>query len=597
MTGNQVIIIFSGRFILKTNSIKKLLVLYIFFAVCGIIFSQNITSDRRTTWSTHFFQIETDTTINILDYGADNSGVTNCLPAYSQILLDFPSEAVRIYFPPGTYLFTAPVNLRSNMILAGAGSDSTLFKFNGSGVNNFIQVYGSASAAPVGLASHYAKDDFFVTATDASGLQPGDFIKIIEDDAGRITSAWASNLIGQLVEIDTIVGNDIYFTDPLRLSFDSINNPRFIKVNMKTRVGIECLAIERMDATVAQTKNIDFSWAAYCYVNGVKSNKTNFGHVVMSNSYNVHVTNSYFTNSHGYGGGGQGYGVVLQLTSGNCLVQNNIFEHLRHSMLLQACVNGNMLAYNYSRDPYWDSFPSNASGDLVLHGNYVFMNLLEGNIVQNIVMDDSHGLNGPFNTFYRNRAELFGIVMNNASDNQNFVGNEITNLLIGFYTLVGSGHYEYGNNDGGTTVPAGTSLVQDTTLFITNQNPYNGLIGALPFIGYPNLMNTFKNQAQLNFEAGVLANCGQEFIDTTTHDTNTVGNEGWPSNPWTLYPNPTSQILYVTGIEAQVEYEVYNSQGVLCLQGIYAQGLNIEGLAPGLYFLRINSRHHRFIKE
>jgi hypothetical protein len=365
---------------------------------------------------------------------------------------------------------------------------------------------------------------------------------------------------------------------------------------MKTHVGIECLGIERVDATVAQTKNIDFSWAAYCYVNGVKSNKTNFGHVVMSNSYNVHVTNNYFSNAHAYGGGGQGYGVVLQLTSGNCLVQNNIFEHLRHSMLLQACVNGNILAYNYSRDPYWDSFPSNASGDLVLHGNYVFMNLLEGNTVQNIVLDDSHGLNGPFNTFYRNRAELFGIVMNNASDQQNFVGNEITNLIIGFYTLLGSGHYEYGNNDGGTTVPAGTSSMVDTTLFITPQNPYNGLITALPFIGYPNLMNTYKNQAQLNFENDVLASCSQEFIDTTTQDTSTAGIELFELEAGVIYPNPASHTLYISQVQGPVNYEVYNSQGVICMVGTYNQGLNIERLAPGMYILRIHNRYGRFIK-
>jgi hypothetical protein len=51
---------------------------------------------------------------------------------------------------------------------------------------------------------------------------------------------------------------------------------------------------------------------------------------------------------------------------------------------------------------------------MVLHGNYPFANLFEGNINQNTVIDNSHGKNGPYNTFFRNRSELWGVVMNNS---------------------------------------------------------------------------------------------------------------------------------------------------------------------------------------
>jgi hypothetical protein len=95
------------------------------------------------------------------------------------------------------------------------------------------------------------------------------------------------------------------------------------------------------------------------------------------------------------GGGGKGYGIMVQNTSGDCLIENNIFRHLRHSMILQAGSNGNVFGYNYSIDPYWTevSLPSNAAGDIVLHGNYVYANLFEGNLGQQIVIDDSHGIN------------------------------------------------------------------------------------------------------------------------------------------------------------------------------------------------------------
>lgn len=168
---------------------------------------------------------------------------------------------------------------------------------------------------------------------------------------------------------------------------------------MRKSVGLECLKINRLDASVGQTTNIAFDFAVDCWVTGVESNNCNFGHLVFTKSTNCYVYGNYFHDAFAYGGGGQAYGVVLQYTSGECLIENNIFKHLRHSMLVQAGANGNVCAFNYSLDPNWTSFPSNSAGDIVMHGNYVFMNLIEENICQNIVVDASHGINGPYNTF------------------------------------------------------------------------------------------------------------------------------------------------------------------------------------------------------
>ena len=167
------------------------------------------------------------------------------------------------------------------------------------------------------------------------------------------------------------------------------------------------------------------------------------------------VEGSYFTNAFNHGGGGKAYGVVLAFTSSQCMVENNIFKRLRHSILFQAGPNGNIVGYNYSHDAYWTGVfsPSDFSGDIVMHGNYPFLNLIEGNIIQNLVIDNSHGINGPGNVFLRNRIENAGIFMNcsPATDFQAFIGNEITgtgtstNGLIpfpkGLYSLCGRGHY------------------------------------------------------------------------------------------------------------------------------------------------------------
>ena len=103
----------------------------------------------------------------------------------------------------------------------------------------------------------------------------------------------------------------------------------------------------------------------------------------------------------------------------------------------QTGVNGNVIAYNYSIEPNRSEFPAEASADISLHGHYPFSNLFEGNIVQNIQIDLTHGPNGPFNTFFRNRAELYGIVMSSGivqNDSINELQEEIQNMTLNNYS-------------------------------------------------------------------------------------------------------------------------------------------------------------------
>ena len=96
-------------------------------------------------------------------------------------------------------------------------------------------------------------------------------------------------------------------------------------------------------------------------------------------------------------------------------------------MLLQAGTNGNIYSYNYSLQQKRTELPSDAAGDIVLHGNYPYANLFEGNIAQNIGGDASHGMNGPANVFFRNRALHYGIAFSAGSgDSSIVIYNEVT---------------------------------------------------------------------------------------------------------------------------------------------------------------------------
>jgi hypothetical protein len=68
-------------------------------------------------------------------------------------------------------------------------------------------------------------------------------------------------------------------------------------------------------------------------------------------------------------------------------------------------VNGNVFAFNFSRGQAWTfhGLPNLFQGaDLCLHGRFPYANLFEHNVVEFVYADDSHGANGPYNTFLRN---------------------------------------------------------------------------------------------------------------------------------------------------------------------------------------------------
>jgi hypothetical protein len=199
---------------------------------------------------------------------------------------------------------------------------------------------------------------------------------------------------------------------------------------------------------------------------------------------------------------------MLRLTSNECLVENNIFEHLRHAMIVQSGANGNVFSYNYSINPFWTSIPNNAAGDMVLHGNYPYANLFEQNVCRNIVVDNSHGANGPLNTFFRNRAEGFGIFFSaNNSPNQNFIGNDIPNTTYPYswvnYFIKGAGHFLYGNNNKGTINPLGTEALLDESYFYDSAPSFVPLTDWAA-IGTPKIMGAHDIPAFNRYNSGIL---------------------------------------------------------------------------------------------
>lgn len=391
------------------------------------------------------------------------------------------------------------------------------------------------------------------------------------------------------MEVTSITGDSLHFAKPLRRSYTSA--PAIRRILPRRQVHLRCLAIERQDVTTSQTTNVFFRNALDCSMHGIDSHLGNYAHVNAWRSARITIENCHFKDAHAYNSGGKGYGVLVDFGTCDSYIHQNTFEHLRHSMLLQAGANGNVFAYNRSVDPNWSSFPfpANAVGDLVLHGNYGYMNLFEGNAVQNIVIDNSHSINGPHNTFFRNRAELYGIFMNTspASNDQNLIGNQVTNTSstpYGQYALQGTGHFTYGNQIKGTIQPVSTLEPDSVSLFGYDYPSFYAALSAIPPIRTDNWQSTAPLiQAQYRWDVlGQAAACSDStFLITAVVDA--PADHGLRA-----YPNPPTFELRVEGVVPGERIWVADALGrVVWVGKASAEGIvvPVAQLGPGVHVL------------
>ncbi|MEO5892092.1 MAG: glycosyl hydrolase family 28-related protein [Ferruginibacter sp.] len=478
--------------------------------LCAVnINAQVIPPSRSTDWSLagyHGTIPVYSITKNITDYGGSGNGATDNYPALQLAITSLGNQNGTIYFPAGTFVFNSPITLRSGLILKGEGATNTVLTFNLGGSNNLINITGTPSAGVVNITTSIFKGESSLTVDEPSLFHEKDYINIYQADAGLINDASASESIGQIVQVESIAGNTIRFSNNLRRSYLLTDTPKVRKLNMVTGVGIECLQIKRLDVTGPLKSNIYFSYAAKCWVTGVESDSCNFAHVRIAHSTNIEVTNSYLHGAFSYGATGEAYGISCEYSSGECLIENNIFRHLRHSMLLQSGANGNVFDYNYSIGPFKsESLPNDLAGDIVMHGNYPYLNLFEGNIAQNIFVDAAHGINGPYNTMFRNRAESYGLIVSaGGGDSTNIVGNEITatGLFKGNYSMQGNGNLEYGNNKNGIIIPTGSTTLPDRSYIYNNLPAFWNIASSWPSIGLPNTSNTGTIPAKERYISG-----------------------------------------------------------------------------------------------
>jgi len=578
---------------MKLHSLLCILIWVLAITICN---AQTIPAGRITNWQKAGLADtlpEYGNVVNIMNHGAVADGVTSNNTAFGNAVSALNGQRGTIYFPAGNYLFTQAINITTDSIIIRGDGMTTRLLFDMNHTNeNMINIIGTISTTIFDVPNTVQKNDTTLTAISVSGINTGDYILLTNNDSSLIFSPWAMRSAGQILKVKNVTGNKLTVDNTIRRHYPAASNATIQQIHPVQGVGIECLYMERTDSTAQQTNNIDFTYAANCWVMGIESNKTNFSHIAVNYSTHILIRGNYFHHAHAYGEGGQAYGTTLEYTSGDCLIENNIFEHLRHSMLVQAGANGNVFAYNYSTDPYWTQppLPTNSAGDIVCHGNYPYLNLFEGNIIQNIVVDESHGINGPYNTFYRNRAELYGIfTVATASDSQNYAANEITNAT-GYYLLTGLGYFESGNNVKGTIMPVNSPAPAENSLYRSSPPGYWPGQSAYPSVGTPHPYNQGTNAAEQRHSTSHKTDChrnpvyvGIENINKSNTDTR-------------IYPNPFNNYLHaqINNPKSDAAYRLYNISGNTILSGKINSALiniNTANLPAGLYVLEIKNNN------
>lgn len=417
-----------------------LLLIYLFPLSVFAQIGESIPEHRKTNWMdsgydrnssdnlpTGSFQI-----INVSSpTGNPTSDYNNIISAINTASNSSSSGSyVVVKLKAGTYIINNAIELGPNdkyIILRGEGKGQTFIK-KGSSSNSstIIEVKGLESSTKFYISSFNSSDNSITLSSSTASLQAGDYVDIQVPNGSwhNSNNSQETDLLGQVVKIKSKISSTKYileddFSFVWNLANSENKTPYFNKLTLVNNIGFEEFTIESLNGNPGHLFYLNYS--KNIWVREIESFNAVNSHFHISHSTQIEVRRNYIHHAQNYGVGGHGYGVVLIRRTTNSLVEDNIFQSLRHAMLLASGANRNVFGYNYSREQKDEI--GNILSDLNLHGNFPFLNLLEGNRVDRIKADSYHGSNGHYNTLVRNYTYYRKLKVS-SSDKFNLIGNE-----------------------------------------------------------------------------------------------------------------------------------------------------------------------------
>ncbi len=303
-----------------------------------------------------------------------------------------------------TYYLPVPVSLKNNTIITGSsGNPGTHIIYSGNHQSSVFNIVGTKTAPSSSNTITSGTDENSTTLTYSGTNISSDKVLFV-----RTHRPLESGTVCRIGEIESLSSNQVkwaYDRNIIDLKPSNIASPNYELITPKVNIGLEnfTISVNSSSSTASAFNYINFTYAKDCWASGIKFNISpgNFVKIAYSTKLTVYGCAMYDAANHNPE---YGYGINLSFSS-YCLVENNIGQKQRHSIILNHSAHSNVIAYNYTLENDDASGWADYNQDICLHGNYPYANLFEGNIAWFIEADDHHGPNGPYNTFFRNHCQ------------------------------------------------------------------------------------------------------------------------------------------------------------------------------------------------
>ncbi len=266
--------------------------------------------------------------------GAVGDGVTDNTTAINNCI-NSAANGTAVYLPAGTYFINGAVQLKSDVVLRGAGPPTQL-NLGASGkltTRNFSTSsnltpstsYGcnpTSSCVPYHLSGTPGKGDTSVIISSGS-VSTGQWIMITSDDDPTLVNAtgtdglcrWcgANNgfqTMDQIVQVTNVSGSTLTLSRPLY--YKLFTNPSYRVITFPTqKAGYEYFHVTAT-ADIGSSPIIRLQGCLYCWVKGVETQNTGSSsgavHVEVDYSYGDEIRDGYYHDQRS-GASGSGYGI------------------------------------------------------------------------------------------------------------------------------------------------------------------------------------------------------------------------------------------------------------------------------------------------
>lgn len=342
-------------------------------------------------------------------YNAAGDGVTDDTTAINNALTNANSI---IYLPAGTYYTSSGITFptpASNVVLRGAGPTNTII--TSSNANNIVtlsSLYGISQWQS--LTADASRGATSVVVGSTANFPVGRYVVI--DMANRTEDGlpgYMSKAEAQWLKVLSKTATQLNFDRQLYIGYYTNRTAQISHhaSGPSSRCGVEDLQIKRLQA--AGLHMLVISGSFECWVQNVWFRDSLKWNIRFDNSARCEVR---YCDIRGFrnGGGDTSYGVGLFGRSSDIYVYDNIAVNQRHSYITEYGGQGNVFAYNYSRDPINENGLSTdyLMGDICHHGGMPQYNLWEGNIHAVFKFDNVLG-GSRYNLGFRNWTQRKGL--------------------------------------------------------------------------------------------------------------------------------------------------------------------------------------------